>query len=601
MNGVSYLGVVIPSTYGFSYMVGLLAIILLIRKAIEFDLSGIEESFASRLPSFLLTIAIGTFAGARVAYYFETLIFLKVTTAIVSSEGMSSFGAIVGCTTSVALFCSFTKVSCRPILDLVAVGGCVGIMLVRFSSVAGPDAHAPALQLFSEGITQGFLPFLLGLVVLRQYARQRPGLTASILLIVYVAARACSENYRSHETDFAGYDIVRFWAIFLIALGLSALIYSLKVSCPTLQVRTKSTIRLGLRSIFLKAIPAYAIYVSLAACGTAPKPTIPNAPIVYTDIVYTNPSADPSCTCRNSRGAYATNADSISHEFAWTVYATDTSSGQVVRPQPGSRPLPARNADGTPSSTFLGCTIYEPTSAPTCKFNATYVKTSAPSPSFIKPRVGIDAIYGIAMIPSLSSCKTWCEAPDSPTSGPCLPLGVRYYPVVAPLTTLLDRADANGGTVKKNDLLKDYQKTPADDKCNRSDIVTQYGKLVNEGGGAPTEFCKVASQDLDPTIIRALNKRGYVNAQSSMTMIGFIPHRVEATPLQQIKGFTSGRIVQFEAEATAPIIKFEGTGGDALTNAFGGVVMASTRVPLSTGKSHVIAATTNGCISVEEP
>jgi prolipoprotein diacylglyceryltransferase len=601
MYSVANLISLLPSAYGLAYIIGFFAIGLSIWKAIVSDSAAIEESFLNRLPSFMLTIAVGTFIGAKIAYCIETLIFLKVTTPLLSSEGMSSFGAITGCTASVAIFCKLSKTSFLSTLDLVAVGGCIGIMLIRFSGGLDSNDNAQFLQLFGEGIIQGFLPFLLGLVLFRKYSLKRHGLTASVLLLVYIATRAISESYRSHEVDFGGYEVVRFWAILLIPAGLSALMYSLKVSNAALGIRTKPTIRPGVPSIFLKALPAYAFYVLLTGCGTAPKPSIPNAPVVYTDIIFTNPSADPSCACGNSRGAYATNTDTIPHQFAWTVYATDTSSGQFVRPQPGSRPLPARNTDGTPSSTFLGCTIYEPTSAPTCKFNATYVKTSAPSPSFIQPKAGIAAIYGIATTPSLSSCKTWCAAPESPTSGPCLPLGVRYYPVVAPLTTLLDRVDANGGIVKKDDLLKDYHKMPADDKCNRNDIVTQHGKLVNEGAGSPTEYCQVTSQDLDPIVLRALNRRGYVTSQTSMTMNGFIPHRIEATPLPQIAGFTSGRIVQFETESTAPIIKFSGTDGDVLSRAFGGVVMASTRVPLNSGKSQVIVATTNGCISVEEP
>lgn len=339
----------------------------------------------------------------------------------------------------------------------------------------------------------------------------------------------------------------------------------------------------------------------LLGCGTAPKPQIPNTPPVYTSVTYTNPSSDGRCLCPNARGAYANNTATTAQLFSWTVYAKDTSSGQDVNPQSGTQSLPVRNADGTPSATFLGCTIYEPSSAPTCKFTATYIKTSSPSPTLIRPSGSIAAIFGAVTTPSLSSCKTWCASPEDTTSGPCLPLGVRYFPVVAPLTTLLDRLDANGGLLKKDELLRDYQKTPADDKCNRSDIVLQSGKLINQGTGSPTEFCKIASKDLDVQVIRSLKARGYIAGGTSMAMNGFIPYRVEGTPLQAIAGFTTGRIVHFEVEATAPIINFEGTGGDELTAAFGGVVMASTRVQLSSGKSQVLVATTNGCVAVEEP
>lgn len=339
----------------------------------------------------------------------------------------------------------------------------------------------------------------------------------------------------------------------------------------------------------------------LLGCGTAPKPEIPNQPPVYTSVTYTNPSSDAHCMCPNSRGAYANNTATTAQPFSWVVYAKDTSSGQNVNPQSGTQTLPARNADGTPSATFLGCTIYEPSSSPTCKFTATYIKTSSPIPTLVQPSGSIASIFGTAITPSLSSCKTWCASPEDPTSGPCLPLGVRYFPVVAPLTTLMDRLDANGGLLKKDELLRDYQKTSADDRCNRGDIELQSGKLVNQGTGSPTEFCKVASKDLDVQVIRSLSARGYPASGTSMAMNGFIPYRVEGTPLQAITGFTTGRIVQFEVEATAPIINFEGTGGDALTAAFGGVVMASTRVQLSSGKSQVLVATTNGCVAVEEP
>lgn len=352
---------------------------------------------------------------------------------------------------------------------------------------------------------------------------------------------------------------------------------------------------------FCLLLMAFSSSLVLIGCNSVPKPQLPNPPPVYTSVEYTNPNSDAQCGCRNSRGAYAKNTATTEQSFSWTVYAKDTSSGQNINPQPGTQLLPKRNPDGTPSATFLGCTIYEPSSAPTCKFAATYIKTSSPTPKLIQPGGSITAIFGTTT-PSISSCKAWCAAPNDPTSGPCLPLGVRYFPVVAPLTTLLDRVETNGGLLKKDELLRDYQKTSADDKCSRRDVELQSGHLVNEGTGSPTEFCKVASKDLDVQVTQSLKAKGYpISGTSSMAMNGFIPYRVEATPLKAIAGLTNGRIVQFEVEATAPIINFEGTGGDALTAAFGGVVMASTRVSLISGKSQVIVATTNGCISVEEP
>lgn len=206
------------------------------------------------------------------------------------------------------------------------------------------------------------------------------------------------------------------------------------------------------------------------------------------------------------------------------------------------------------------------------------------------------AVYGAVDSPSISSCEAACSNPND-SSLACLPLGVRYYQAVAPLGQMVEAAQKAQGSVSKADVMKRYNLQASDDKCQRGDIKTADGKVVNEG---ISEACVISSADLPTRMLKAL-KIDSLQGNKPLTMDTVLPRQVVGEPAPNIRALGATDVLVFKSRTSAPLITFEGAGGAALTHDFGGPVLGSAEVNRSGGKSQAILATENGCISVDKP
>ncbi len=194
---------------------------------------------------------------------------------------------------------------------------------------------------------------------------------------------------------------------------------------------------------------------------------------------------------RELPGAYAQNTSDITRQVSWTAYPKDIITGNTVQSSPGSGSV------GAGAKLFLGCTTYAPGTQ--CRYEASYVLDQAPA---LQTNVKGLALFGAVASPSISSCKASCENPSDASSLACLPLGVRYYQAVAPLTQMVQAAQRAGGTVTKAEIMKRYNLQASDDACQRGDIKATDKQVVNDGA---TEACTISSADLPAKVLQALN------------------------------------------------------------------------------------------------
>jgi hypothetical protein len=162
---------------------------------------------------------------------------------------------------------------------------------------------------------------------------------------------------------------------------------------------------------------------------------------------------------------------------------------------------------------------------------------------------------------------------------------------------MVEAAQKTGGTISKAEIMKRYNLQASDDKCQRGDIKTAGGKIVNDGS---TEKCVISSADLPTRMLRPLNL-DTLEGTNPLKMDTELPRHVAAESEPDIRTLNAGNVLVFRSMAWAPHITFEGAGGDKLNHDFGGAVVGSAEIKPAAGKAQMIIATENGCISVDEP
>lgn len=328
----------------------------------------------------------------------------------------------------------------------------------------------------------------------------------------------------------------------------------------------------------------------LNGCQSGKLESIPNL-TVPPQVVYTSPREEPRCGCDDSRGAYATNTNSFPQQMLYIITTKDNSSDVTLPIDPAIQATIPAGTPSAPGKYFLGCTVHAPSTS--CRFHASHKIISYSKLVFNR---GLDALkYGTVDAPSIASCQAWCSNPSHPQSGACLTLGARLYRSVEPVIKAVTTAQSSGGVVKREKVLELFRLSSADDKCERGDITTSDGKIVNEG---KTEACMIRSQELPrprPGQTDILSA-----APNTMQMVTSIQKRLEATPRGFIKELNSDDTVEYEQSDSAPIITFEGPGGARQTAAFGGHMLGSGRIISPDGVKQTVIATENGCIALDE-
>jgi hypothetical protein len=331
--------------------------------------------------------------------------------------------------------------------------------------------------------------------------------------------------------------------------------------------------------------------VVLASCGDGPEEEEITPVIKPIKLTETNPGAEPQCQCENSTGVYIENISDKTRRATWRINTRDTLSGEILDTISGEGILNAGQKE------FIGCTIHAPETS--CRFQARYrlgqVYTT-------RSATGAQAaIFGSVMTPSISSCVAWCSGTgnaNDPFAGHCLPLGSRYYKGIAPIREMVVASQAGDGIVAKEDVLDRYGLTPADDKCDRGDIVTDNGRIINEG---QLDYCDIESASLPERVLSALGMDGLLD--DPLKMVSTLPRRLEAVPMtsMSLANGSASDVAVFDSSETAPFIRFEGADGENLTELFGGDILATARIEVPNRPKQTIVATTNGCIAIDEP
>ncbi|TBB03871.1 prolipoprotein diacylglyceryl transferase [Rhizobium ruizarguesonis] len=554
-------------------------------------------SRVARASEFSIFVLFGALVGGKVPsllYSFSGS--LDINNYI--NSGMSSFWSLLGAAVSVGLFSIIRGGDVLKNLDVVAMAAPLCILLIRIANHLNADflgtptnsfwgvyddlgisRHPIALY---EAALQGALLGAVMCAVARK-TNVRNGFLAGIFLVGYGAAKLGSSPFR----DAAEIMDVR-W-LFVIFIGCMLFVTSkarssyrkfvLDTHVPAPSLATVSGF-----SLFLATGAA----MSLPLMGCSGGASVPNEEEAKpVSIVLSNPDADARCGCKGSQAASLVNTSNSARDVSWEISTRDTSSGKYLTPIDGNIRM---NKGAAPH--FLGCTIHDPST--NCRFQASYNLTNYTAVSITSPD---DApIYGLSNSPSLQACVSWCSDPQNPNYNKCLPLGVRYYKGIAPLKAMVESAPANGGTVRKADILAKYGATEAMDVCKRGDITTVDGRLTNEGG---ENNCQIPSEELPTAVYEKLGLTP--NANDPLKMITVLPKRVEAVIGPSIKLLNAPSTTIFDNAETAPFIVFNSAGGKQLTQSHGGVVISSASISVPGLPKQTVLATSNGCIAVDEP
>lgn len=539
-------------------------------------------------------LAIGVLLGSRTLYVFGHR---PITaSALFDTGGMSSYGAFIGAALAIFLFSRLRGLPSLVIADLVALGAPLGIAFVRLANFLNGDlpqvVDAYLLQIpvpVIEAVVQGVLPLLaLNILASKTSILNQPGRLTGVFLCIYGTGRFSAEFLRNNEANLFGNAA-------LMSIGLIILGFYLFLNAAASRKYKEFKPSTTAHRPYVSSIICITGYITLTGCGSGP-PVIPPPTAVPVTIVPTNPNGDPNCPCQNSAGVYAENRSNTPKSIRWTIYTRDTLADTNLTPIPGSGQVPAQNAAGAAGRLYLGCTIHAPGTS--CRFQAKYSLTS------VQRILGTErensVLFGLPTAPSIATCRDWCMDPSNPNAGACLPLGQRFMSTIAPLVGLFGNLPPDGGKVTKAEIAKAFNRPESDDKCDRGDVFSANGKIFNEARVASPKYCPTQSEPLDSgtlTFLRA-NK---IRTSAQMGMQGFIPNRIEATPMPATKGVSSDRFVVFESVETAPLFAFTGDGGDELTHLFGGALLGAAREKSRSGEVFYILATSNGCVSVSEP
>jgi phosphatidylglycerol:prolipoprotein diacylglycerol transferase len=556
----------------------------------------------NQLDALIFWIAIALIFGAKCGYvifhwdsrhYFGQF--------LTSNGGMSSLGGITGIFLVTVAFCQRMKISWLRTMDALIVAAPISILIIRIANLINGELGGTAAIL--EIIFEGVVPFVLFRYVVRHsHFLSKPGLLTGTFTFYYAVMHVVFEGFRPQLIDGSGTnsgnEYVQFAGLAVAGLLLLALsvyrvrrrLYS-KID-PFLEERSplgreKFCQRASLPARVRTAASIVLLSTPLYGCSSGNNSDVPNLPAAQpVTVVTTNPGADSQCTCQNSAGAYLQNSSSTTQQANWVVNTEDTTTGANLNPEYGTSAVPPNG------KTFIGCTIFAPTTS--CRFSAQY---SLNQVSRLRvARASQAAVYGSLATPSISACTAWCNDPDNPQSGACLPLGVRFYQAIAPISQMVAALNGNG-KVAKADILKRYGVPASYDQCQRGDIMVQNGTAVNEGVG---QACMIPSEDLPKSLADRLHIQQ--SDGSPLKQITVLPRRIEAESAPASRALNSGPATYFDKQETAPIIVFDGAGGLQVTQNYGGTVIAAAHVAGTGGlPNRTIIATSNGCIAVDEP
>lgn len=173
-------------------------------------------------------VVVAALVGARLGHVllYEPAYFIAYPLEIFAlwHGGLSSFGGFVGGAAAGLWYIQKHKADLRVVSDLFLTALPLGWMVGRIGCFLihdhpGTLTHSwlavqyPGGSRFDLGLIEsliGALLFLVAMVVLNQYGKRRPGLTAAVVLIGYALLRFATDFLRA--TDIVGAD-VRWWGL----------------------------------------------------------------------------------------------------------------------------------------------------------------------------------------------------------------------------------------------------------------------------------------------------------------------------------------------------------------------------------------------------
>lgn len=235
--------------YGLAYVAGVLGGAWLFS---VYARAGRSLLPASKITDFIVSLAIGVFAGGRLGSYLlydswrsfpsDPLKVLRVW-----EPGMSFHGGLIGVILAVCWFARHEKIPAPHLFDLAASTAPLGLLFGRLANFVngelwGKPSTVPWAVLFPLSVTpehpdlvprhpsQLYEAGMEGIVLLAyvqwrfwrsDLVRGRPGALAGEFLIVYACARIAGEVFREPDASLIlGLSRGTFYSLLMIALGL---------------------------------------------------------------------------------------------------------------------------------------------------------------------------------------------------------------------------------------------------------------------------------------------------------------------------------------------------------------------------------------------
>jgi hypothetical protein len=233
-------------------------------------------------------------------------------------------------------------------------------------------------------------------------------------------------------------------------------------------------------------------------------------------------------------------------------------------------------------SLFLGCSIASVTTTgpkECTRENRFELKNEV----VIRAAAGQGIAYkdmGAVFANDIAACVRSCSGPAP--DGHCLALGKSAAGLVVPLLPLIDSASQSDQVIAKTEIMKKYNLSASDDKCERGDVQVKGGIITNSA----KDSCTISLSSYSSVVLPA-----------NITM--FLPGEVKAQALSGIQSTSSALSkspqLRFDLDASPPQMLFKSQDNMTdLTNTFGGFIQAAQKID-----DTVVLATSNGCVSVD--
>ncbi|ENR8887466.1 TPA: hypothetical protein U2L47_000081 [Citrobacter koseri] len=304
----------------------------------------------------------------------------------------------------------------------------------------------------------------------------------------------------------------------------------------------------------------------LIACTEAKKddtepPYKFKAKVVYQD--------SPKCACAQSKMAYLTNTDPQNDIFTKYTVTTRLASN----PSTTHKDNAVIAVNGIKE---LGCTK-ETNGQNICSLETSWEVNDTAPLIYTLNKSNIKGLSTPFFTYDNKSCVLLCNSKSD-----CYSFGPKAAQYAAPLVALVVAGQSKTDkTVTANEILKEYNKKPTDNVCDRGDITIKAGEIKNTSSSG----CTIEAKRDDTNGL---------NVPLSLTLPKIIT--AQNTPLNsgEVLPLSNAQEIFFSDGQLAPSFGFSGPDAEDLNNSYGGAIRSITKID-----DTIYVANTNGCVSMK--